>query len=437
MATELKVIMFTDQIDSTKHMAGRPPAEMKRIAREHNDLTAEAVRQCRGVILKDTGDGHMIEFRSSADAVRCGFVIQQHVGERNQAQPRDSLKFALHIGIDLGEAVVLDNGDLRANAANLAARVSGQCPEGEIYFTEKVKQELAPREAQVEFVRAMQLKGVTDEVNIYRLVQWLGDIESAPNPFIWRGGITKAADFFDRDNEQRTLRSFLKNRQNSQIVGPRRIGKTSLLRQVERKAAEWEPSAVVAYVDLQDPHCHTLTGWLRRVSRLFAWTAAAGSLEEFGDGIEAMTRAGKCPVLCLDEFEELTMRRAEFTRDFFLTLRYYGQNGLFIVTVSQRPLSELTERGDPSSPFYNIFPPLMLGRFNEADAKDFLTIWRMGIAPFIHEEKQTILEFAKGHPLALQVASLHVIEERTNGGGLMTAMRKADDEMRNHLPNGW
>src|SRR5262245_55228070 len=146
MTTELKVIMFTDQIESTRHMAGRTFAEMKRIAREQDDLTIDAVRQCRGAILKDTGAGHMIEIRVCRDAVACGFVLEPRVGERNAAQTSEALRFDLHIGIDFGEAVVLENGDLRANAANLAARVSAKGPEGEIYFTEKVKQELHQRE---------------------------------------------------------------------------------------------------------------------------------------------------------------------------------------------------------------------------------------------------------------------------------------------------
>jgi len=437
MATELKVIMFTDQIDSTKQMAGRTPAEMKRIAREQDDLTADVVSQCRGAILKDTGDGHMIEFRACRDAVLCGFVIQQRVGERNAAQPSDTLKFALHIGIDSGEAVVLENGDLRANAANLAARVSAKGPEGEVYFTEKVMRELNPREAQVEPVGAVPLKGVAGEVNIYRLVKWLGPIEAASNPFIWRGGITKAADFVGRNNEQRHLRAFLQNQHNVQIVGPNCIGKTSLLRQIERQVVEWEPSAIIAYMDLQDPHCFTQSGWLRQISRLFAWSSTAKDLEEFVDGIEAMITAGKRPVLCLDEFEELTMRRTEFTRDFFLTLRSCGQKEVSIITASQQPLGELIEYGKPSSPFHNIFPKLQLGPFAEADAKEFVTIYRPGIAPFTNEEKQAILEFAKGNPLALQVASFQVAEERAQGGTLHTAIRQADDDMRHYLPNRW
>lgn len=437
MATELKVIMFTDQIDSTKHMAGRTPTEMKRIAREQDDLTADAVSQCRGVIPKDTGDGHMIVFRSCADAVRCGFMIQQRARARNAAQLSETLRFALHVGIDSGEAVVLDNNDLRANAANLAARVSAKGPEGEVYFTEKVMRELNPREAQVEFVEAMQLKGVAGEVSIYRLVKWLGDIEAAPNPFIWRGGITKAADFFDRDNEQRTLRAFLQNRQNSQIVGPRRIGKTSLLRQVERKAAEWEPSAVVAYVDLQDARTYTLAGWLRRVSRLFAWPTIASNLEEFAEGIDAMIAAGKRPVLCLDEFEELTMRRAAFTGDFLSALRSCGQQGMSIITASKKPLSQLIEPDDLSSSFYNTFPLLRLTSFSKEDASDFVTLHHYGVAPFIEKEKRAILKFAKDHPLALQVVCFHVLEAKQRSEKLAVALQQADDDMKNHLPDGW
>ena len=109
MTVQLKVIMFTDQVDSTSSMAKRLPDEIKQVDREQKGLTAEAVRECHGAILKDTGDGHMIEFRACSDAVLCGFVIQQRVKARNEAQTNEPLKFNLHVGIEFGEAVVLDN----------------------------------------------------------------------------------------------------------------------------------------------------------------------------------------------------------------------------------------------------------------------------------------------------------------------------------------
>ena len=303
MATELKVIMFTDQVDSTPNMRQRTPDEIGIVTREQDNLTTEAVKRSRGVILKDTGDGHMIEFRSCSDAVRCGYFIQKYVTERNGSQNNMGLKFELHVGIEFGEAVVLSNGDLRATAANLAARIGGKGPAGEVYFTEKVAKELHRREAAVESVGSVPLKGVEEEVAIFRLKEWLGKIESSPNPFIWRDGITRTEDFFGRENELRRLRDFLRGRQNCQIVGTRRIGKSTLLRQVDSKAAEWEASAVVAYVDQQDPRCFNQTGWLEYVGRKWHWDVAAASLAEFSEGVDKMLAQNLRPVLCIDEFE--------------------------------------------------------------------------------------------------------------------------------------
>lgn len=346
MSTELKVIMFTDQVKSTPNTARRKPDEIEQVNDEQKRLTSEAVRQCRGTILKDTGDGHLVEFHACSNAVRCGFILQQRVRERNEAQTNDRLRFELHVGIDFGEIVVLPNGDLRGDEANIAARVCSECPPGEVYFTEKVKKELHPREARVDKVGAFKLRGVKGKVNIYSLVEWLGEIVPCPNPFTWRGGITKAEDFFNRDNEQRTIRDYLRAHQNCQIVGQRRIGKTSLIRQIKRVASEWEGAAVVAYLDLLDPRCFTLSRWLERAGRHFGWQKTPADLVDFADCVEDMLSEERCPVLCMDEFEGMTLRRDEFTQDFFFTLRSCGQRGMSIVTTSQNPLSELTDPND-------------------------------------------------------------------------------------------
>jgi class 3 adenylate cyclase len=140
--------------------------------------------------------------------VRCAALLQQRVQAWNDAQSQTSLRFVLHIGIDLGELLVLPNGDLRGNAANRAALVCAECPPGEVYFTEKVKTELHPQEADVILVNTFRLKGVTEKIKIYRLVQWLDSLEATSNPFVWRAGITATEAFFDRETEQRTLRTY-------------------------------------------------------------------------------------------------------------------------------------------------------------------------------------------------------------------------------------
>lgn len=260
--------------------------------------------------------------------------------------------------------------------------------------------------------------------------------QAVANPFFWRGGITSADCFFNRDAEQGTLRAYLRGRQNCQVVGPRRIGKTSLLRQVERVARGWEKTAVVAYLDMQDPRCHTLAGWLRLAARQWGWVDPAPSnLAEFAEQLDGMRSAGHFAVLCLDEFEELTARRGEFTRDFLLTLRSCAQGGMSIVTATQSPLSALTDAHDPTSPFYNTFPILRLGPFAEKDATDFVVVRRPGLPSFTPEEKAAILAFTKGLPLALQVACFHVVEAKQYGESLPVAMKKAEDDMQAHLRN--
>jgi class 3 adenylate cyclase len=158
MSSVFKIVLFTDEVKSTANMARRTPNEIVQVAREHRELTTEVVGRCRGKILKDTGDGYFIEFHSFSDAARCGFLLQERLRLRNQAQTNDRLRFELHVGIDAGEVEVLANGDVRGDAANRAARVCGACPAGEVYLTDKVSEEL--REAEVAKVDSVAFKGV-------------------------------------------------------------------------------------------------------------------------------------------------------------------------------------------------------------------------------------------------------------------------------------
>jgi hypothetical protein len=432
--------------------------ESKIVTREQINLTTGAVSRCHGRIRKDRGDGYLIEFNSCSNAVRCGYLIQQYVEERNRLQSDARLKFELRVGIDFGEAIGMANGDLRGNAVNMAARVCDVAPEGEVYFTEKVAKELNPREASVEMVGRFPLKGIKGEVSIYRLKDWLGPVESSPdssveiraseggdrldrvesspNPFIWRDGITRVEDFFGREYELSRLCNFLSKRQNCQIVGERRIGKTSLLRQVEIKATEWETSAVVAYVDQQDARCHTRQGWLKYVGRKWHLGVTVSDLAEFSEQVDEMRARNLRPVLCMDEFEEMSARPTEFTHDFFVALRACGQKGLAILTASKKPLHELTDPQDRSSEFFNTFPLLRLGTFTAKEAEDFVNTSRRGVTPFTPEEKQTILINAKQHPLVLQILCDYVLEAKDRET-ISAALRKAEAEIRAMLQRGW
>jgi len=432
MTTELKVVMFTDQIQSTQKTSQRTNSEIARIAREQDDLTSSVLRDTHGIILKDTGDGCLAQFSGVLEAVQAGVQLQQRVAARNAAQNQKQLCFDLHIAIDVGDLVVRSDGDLRGDAANRCARICAVCPPEDVYLSDLAAAMLKSNEVELERVGDRKFKGFEAKTRIFRVRKLLAPVNMPPNPFIWRGGITDASDFFNRDEEQQTIRTYVQGRQNCQIVGPRRIGKTSLLRQIERSAASWQKPVNAAYVDLQDPRCYSLVGCLRHIARQFQWSSTPVTLADFAECAEMAVRNGPPPLLCLDEFEALAKHRTEFTEDFFLTLRSCSQQGLSIITASLRQLIELTDRGDPSSPFYNIFPLVRLNPFNRQDSEDFINLHRPGTPPFDAEERAAILEFANGRPLALQVACFHVLDAKVSGKNLSAAMQKAAADMSAH-----
>jgi class 3 adenylate cyclase len=439
----LKFLLFADQVSSTPNTAKRTRQDIERVAADQAALIEAVVRQCRGAVRNRRGDGVIATFEAGDTAVRCGAEIQSRVAARNAAQAEPMVQFELRIGVEMGEAIDLPDGEVGGSAINTAARVCNACPPGGVYLTEAVRQRLHDRDAVMEEVAAVVLKGISSPVGMWRLIKWTGPIEPTPNPFIWRARITDPGAIFDRKRETHTIHDYLLGRQNCQIVGPKRIGKSSLLRRIQDEAPKWGTSAVVAYVDLFDARAFTVAGLLRAATVQWAakapgTLASADGMIRFTEYVDELIENGFHPILCLDEFEELARneRRSQFTRDFFLTLRSCGQRGMSVITTSRKRLSELTEPGDPTSPFYNTFPYLPVERFSDRVAGEFVDAWRPGIPSFSSEERAAILAFAKGHPLALMVACFQVLETKEQGEHWTASMPRAAEDMRSHIP-GW
>jgi adenylate cyclase len=75
-------------------------------------------------VVKWTGDGVLVEFRSIVDAVQCAVDLQTAMVERNAGLPGDH-RIEFRIGIHLGDVVEEHDGDLMGTAVNVAARLEG------------------------------------------------------------------------------------------------------------------------------------------------------------------------------------------------------------------------------------------------------------------------------------------------------------------------
>ena len=77
-----------------------------------------------GRVVKRTGDGAIIEFRSVVDAVNCAIEVQSAMVERN-AEVAPDKRIEFRVGIHLGDVVEESDGDLMGDGVNIAARLEG------------------------------------------------------------------------------------------------------------------------------------------------------------------------------------------------------------------------------------------------------------------------------------------------------------------------
>ena len=122
-----------------------------------------------GRIVKRTGDGSIVEFRSVVDAVRCAIEVQNAMVERNAGVPEDR-RIIFRIGIHLGDVVEESDGDLMGDGVNIAARLEGIAAPGAICLSEDAYRQVKGRlDLAVTDLGPTQLKNIAEAVRVYSL----------------------------------------------------------------------------------------------------------------------------------------------------------------------------------------------------------------------------------------------------------------------------
>src|SRR5215212_1673749 len=116
----------------------------------------------QGRLVKTTGDGFLAEFASPVEAVRCALSIQDSIAERGEAN--EGLK--LRIGINLGDIIIEDDGDVFGDGVNVAARLEQMADPGGICLSGKIHAEI---EGKID--RAFESRGEQHVKNLARPVR--------------------------------------------------------------------------------------------------------------------------------------------------------------------------------------------------------------------------------------------------------------------------
>jgi TolB-like protein len=123
---KLAAILVADIVGYSRLAQADEDRTLARLRGLRSDLIDPAIAAHRGRVVKRTGDGSIIEFRSVVDAVRCAIEVQTGMVERNAGVPPER-RIEFRIGIHLGDVVEEADGDLMGDGVNIAARLEGIC----------------------------------------------------------------------------------------------------------------------------------------------------------------------------------------------------------------------------------------------------------------------------------------------------------------------
>ena len=168
-ARKLAAILAADVVGYSRLAGVDEERTLARLRALRSDLIDPTIAVHRGRVVKRTGDGALIEFRSVVDAVRCAIEIQTGMVERNAGVPEDR-RIEFRMGIHLGDVVEEADGDLMGDGVNIAARLEGICEPGAVCLSEQAYWQVKGRlDFAVADLGPTQLKNIAQPIRVYSL----------------------------------------------------------------------------------------------------------------------------------------------------------------------------------------------------------------------------------------------------------------------------
>lgn len=241
--TETVTVLFTDLVNSTELANRLGHDTYEKFRQEHFTALRYAVAAHNGVEVKTTGDGLMLSFTSSADAVTCAVALQQAASGTE-----------IRIGVSSGEATAEDR-DLYGPPVVEAARLCAAAAARQILVSDIVCLLARGKGHTFTSIGELTLKGLPETVPTSE-VTWAPIVAGVPLPA--RLAAAQRIAMVGRDNEQEPLARAWAQAKNGQrqvvfLSGEPGIGKTRLATETVR-AAHAEGAVVLLGCCDEDVH---------------------------------------------------------------------------------------------------------------------------------------------------------------------------------------
>ena len=166
---KLVAILAADVVGFSRLTGADEDRTLARLRALRSDLIDPTIAVHNGRMVKRTGDGALVEFRSVVDAVRCAIEVQNAMIERNAGLPPER-RIEFRIGIHLGDVVEESDGDLMGDGVNIASRLESVAAPGAICLSEDAYRQVKARlDLLVSDLGQTQLKNIAEPLRIYSL----------------------------------------------------------------------------------------------------------------------------------------------------------------------------------------------------------------------------------------------------------------------------
>ena len=163
----LAAIVIADVVGFSSMMAADEDGTLAAL-RAHMNASDPVILNHGGRLVKSTGDGAIFEFPSAVAAVQACLDLQALMAVRNAELP-EGRRMRYRLGVNLGDVVIDDAGDVFGDGVNVAARVEPLADPGGVAITNAVMDAVRGK-VDAEFVDTgeHQLKNIPRLVRVWR-----------------------------------------------------------------------------------------------------------------------------------------------------------------------------------------------------------------------------------------------------------------------------
>jgi class 3 adenylate cyclase/alpha-beta hydrolase superfamily lysophospholipase len=155
----LATVLFTDIVDSTRHLAALGDDEWQHVLASHDALARREVERYGGRVVHGTGDGLLAVFDGPSRAIRAALAITAQV---------EALGIRVRAGLHTGEIVERPDGDLAGLAVHLAARVAGRAGADEVLVSSTTAALVVGSSLAFDEAGLHDLKGIDGATQLFR-----------------------------------------------------------------------------------------------------------------------------------------------------------------------------------------------------------------------------------------------------------------------------